>query len=152
MRILLAALTLLATPVLAEEPEHKFEAEGVIVLHPWAKQGPEGLQIFMEVENTGQGELVLKGGASPDGTAAALVGASIKAGESSTTPIPAFPIPAGAEVDFEADSAYLLLKAEANPGDHLDLLLTLEPIGTLEIEVEVFDADTDQHPHAGHNH
>lgn len=161
-RIAFAAL-LIASPLLAEDghkhddhgdqdAHHLAEAEGLRILHAWAREGEA--RIYMEIENTGDHLVTLEGGEVEGLGELALMATPISAAGGEIQPIDEMPIPAGGELALTLDGLFLMLKAPAGwiAGQHIDAHVELHPVGEVEVEVEIFAADTDQHPHAGHNH
>lgn len=155
MRFLAFAALLTATPLFAEDAHHDSHlstAEGIRVLHAWARVGEE--RVYMDIENIGDHDIILLGGESHDGALMALMAAPISASGGDIQPIPAMPIPAGSELPLTPDGLFLMLAEPAGwaEGSHVDAHVIFDPLGELEIEIEVLAADTDQHPHAGHAH
>lgn len=162
--MILAAALLLPLQAMAEDDHdhehaseenfdaHLSEHDGLRVLHPWAVTETDGLRIYLEIENQRSEEIVLKGGESHDGAALAVV--ATRPGTSESDVIGEIPIAAGADMEFAPGELYLLLSPapDVAPGDMIDAHLELDPVGELDIEIEVFPSGTRQHPHAGHNH
>ncbi len=162
MRMLAFAASLAAAlPVFADEDghdadDHLAESGGVRILHAWTTPETDdgAYRIYLEIENVSGGEITLLGGGTEDGGTAELVGLNFAEG-GSTEPLGAFPIPAESELALEPDALFLSLTGLAtvlSEGDELDMHLDLEPIGAIEIHVDVEATGTTRHPHAGHNH
>lgn len=138
------------------DADHKVELSGVTVLHPWSRASEDGTaQVFLELTNGSDSDITLKGAHLHDGGQEAVVmGAPIKAG-GSPTEIGPLPIAAGAEFDLDPEGVYLFLTGldgHRHKGDTFELVLELEPLGEMEILVEVEAHDATQHSHAGHSH
>lgn len=160
-------LPLLLAPVLAggvafaagepaPDAHHRVDAGGVTVLHAWARATRDGsTEIFMDLTNGSGTEITLTGARKePGGLPAVVMGAPIKAGDAAVA-LGRLPIPAGAAFDLDPEGVYLLLSGLDQPlaqGDTFALKLTLEPIGEVEIVVDVEAETAKQHSHAGHMH
>ena len=141
----------------AHEAEENFDAhlaekDGLRILHPWAVVEADGLRIYMEVENQRDSEVVLKGGESHDGADLLLV--ATRPGTNDSDAIDEIPIAAGADMEFAPGELYLVFSPalDVAVGDMVEAHLELEPLGELDIEIEVFPSGSRRHPHAGHNH
>ncbi|KAJ55544.1 hypothetical protein ACMU_12690 [Actibacterium mucosum KCTC 23349] len=157
MRAFAIALMLAATPVLASEDHdddahHLAEAEGIRILHAWAREGEA--RIYMEIENTGEQSVTLEGGEIEGLGELVLMAMPISATGGDIAPIKEMRIRGGGAFALTPEGMFLMLEAPADwtAGQHVDAHVALHPLGEVEIEVEVFAAGTDQHPHAGHNH
>lgn len=177
--LLFAALSLICSPALAadghqhahdgshaSDPAHEHEetgdghhrvdAGGVTILHAWARATDDGsTEIFMELTNGSGSEVTLLGAHMHEtGLEAIVMGAPVKAGDAPVELGP-LPIAAGMEFDLDPDGVYLLLTGLTEPltqGDMFALDLKLEPIGEVEITVDVEVENAMQHSHAGHMH
>ena len=154
--ILLAASAAWAADEHGDDEDHLAEAEGVRVLHAWIEEtrGPEA-RVYLEIENTGSEELILKGGDTGIAGAVTLVGLDFNSGGSTPVPLGELPIPAGNELELTPDGVFLLITDLAKPlaeGEEFEMHIELEPVGEIEIHVDVEAEGTLQHPHAGHNH
>ena len=149
------ALALVATPVLAEEAEHKAEADGVVILHAWtAATDEDHARVYMEIANGNAADIMLLGGSSEVASVIEVHGKAID-GTDKSTAIGAFPIKAGTEFDLDPDGVFLHLDGIKGPlveGEHFDIVVSFDPIGEIEVEVEIEDEDAAGHSHAGHNH
>lgn len=148
---------LLCLPVQAEEThkdqtDHLSEMQGLRVLHPWALLGSDGLQIFLEIENRSGQEVILTGGQSHSGADLVLV--ATRPGFDQSDIVGEIPIADGADMELAPQELYFRLSPAPDyaVGDRVAAHLTLDPLGDLDIEIEIFPVGTDQHPHAGHNH
>ncbi len=154
IRTLLAVTALLAGPALAEGDDHHLsEADGLRILHAWAVEARGGHEIYMEIQNTGDSTVTLAGGETHDGAALVLMATEVSA-QGGAVPIGEIPISGGSDMDLEPGGLYLWLEpaADAAVGDLFEAHVTLDPVGEIEIEVEIMAPGTRQHPHAGHNH
>ncbi|MDF0599252.1 copper chaperone PCu(A)C [Psychromarinibacter sp. C21-152] len=157
----LATLACLSLPAAAQEnhdnhddqDDHLAEADGVRILHAWAVPEDGAVRIYMEIENTGDRTLTLTGGETHDGAALALMATELQA-EGGAVPLGEFPIKAGTEIDLDPGGLYLVLNPASDlaEGDRFAAHVDLEPLGEVEIEVDVLAPGTRQHPHAGHRH
>lgn len=131
---------------------HLSELDGLRVLHPWAIEGPDGLRVYLEIENQQDREIILSGGETHDGTALILV--ATRPGTEQSDAIGEIPIAAGADMELSPGELYLLLSPapDVTVGDMVEAHLAFDPVGELDIEIEVFPSGTRKHPHAGHNH
>ena len=69
--------------------------------------------------------------------------------------IGSFPLKARAEIDLTPDGLFLHvadLSQHLDEGMSFDMHIDIDPIGEVEIVVEVEAADAATHSHAGHNH
>lgn len=139
-----------------QDRHHRTDAGGVTVVHAWARATDTGsTEIFMELTNGTGGEISLTG-AQMHGTGldAVVMGAPVKAGGSPVA-LGTLPIPAGTEFDLDPEGVYLLITGLTQPlaqGDTFELALELEPLGMVEIVVDVEAKNAQQHSHAGHMH
>lgn len=137
------------------DDDHLVEAEGLRIIHGWARasDGPEA-QVFMEIENTRDGAVILTGAEADWAGAAQLMGAPIAA-DSEALPLEEMEIAAGTTFDLTPDTVYMLLTGLDGPleeGDTLEIEVEFAEIGHVEVAVEVEAADARQHSHAGHAH
>ena len=135
---------------------HLAEAGGVRLIHAWtnATRG-DVARVFIEIENTGETEVVLTGGAAGIASSVRLMGAPVQAGATGPVEIGTFPIAAGADITLAPDGLYLELAGldrRLEQGDDFVMHVELEPIGDVEVRVEVEAANARNHSHAGHNH
>ncbi|WP_335949075.1 copper chaperone PCu(A)C [Salipiger bermudensis] len=160
MRTLLLAFALaLPLPSLAETHDHDAphltEIAGLRALHAWtrATSGREAL-VFVELENTGGGSVLLTGaesGIASDGT---LVGFVLKDGQPAWETLASVPLAAGRALHLEPGALAIRLSGLSRAlteGEHFDLHLETDH-GALALHVEVAAADARQHSHAGHSH
>lgn len=138
------------------DAHHKIELQGITVLHPWARASEDGnTEVFLELSNGSDTKITLTGAHLHDGGQKALVtGAPIKAGGAPVV-LGSVPIAAGSEFDLDPEGVYLSLtglEGHLHKGDTFELVLELEPLGEMEIIVEVEAHDATQHSHAGHSH
>ena len=136
--------------------DHKAELDGVTILHAWT-QATDGdsARVFMEIENTGDIAVALHG-AEAHGMAdsVTLVASPIKADAAPET-IGEIEIAAGTEMELVPTGLYLALDGLTEPlhqGESFEMHVEIEPLGEIDIVVEVEAADAKQHSHAGHAH
>ncbi|QPH54701.1 copper chaperone PCu(A)C [Pontivivens ytuae] len=138
-----------------DDDGHLSEVEGVRILHAWTpatRRGPA--PIYFEFENERDAPVMVTGGATDHGEAAAVMGVSLTAGGAPVT-LGEMEILAGDDVDFDAQGVFLMLVEIDEPleeGQSFPLDITVEPVGTIEVQVDVLAADATRHPHAGHVH
>lgn len=146
----------LATVAGAEDSQHLAAKDGVEVLHAWAPAtSHDHARIFMEIANEGAGDVILVRAASEIADEIVLVAIDYTADGSKEQAIGAFPIKAKTEIDLTPDGLFLEVDGLAQPlneGDEFEIRLVFEPIGALDVYVEVEAADATQHSHAGHAH
>lgn len=138
-----------------DHSDHVTRVDGLEILHAWA-QATEGSEarIFMEIANEGDTDLTIRGGDTDIGGAVSVMAISYADG-GKPVDIGTFPLEAGAEIDLTPDGLFLHV---ADLGQHLeqgmsfDMHVDIDPIGEVEIVVEVEAADATIHSHAGHNH
>lgn len=130
---------------------HLSEVAGVRLLHPWGVMHGADLHVYIEIQNGSGKEIVIVGGDSAHGDMS-LVATDPSNGEGQK--IGAIPVAADREMDFAPGELYLLLEdaPDLHEGDHLEAHLKVEPMGEVEIEIEIYAPGTTEHPHAGHNH
>jgi copper(I)-binding protein len=147
-----------ASPAFAAENSntHKTQVQGVEILHPWARATRNGrTQVFLEMLNDSGRELSLRGGAAVDGPGRLRVMASPLRAGGAPVLLDAVPIPAGSDFDLEPEGVYLELdglEGGLEQGAQILLSLDLDPIGTVEITVDVEAENAMQHSHARHSH
>lgn len=172
MRALTLALCLALTPLAAlaheeghghghdhshdNHDDHLAEAEGVRLIHAWtnATRG-DVARVFIEIENTSDTDITLTGGDAEIASSVRLMGAPVQAGATEPVEIGTFPIAAGADITLAPDGLYLELSGldrRLEEGDEFEMHVELEPIGEVEVNVEVESAGARNHSHAGHNH
>lgn len=150
------AITCVGFGAVAEDSDHKAEVDGVVILHAWsqATSGPDA-KVFMEIENEGDAPITLTGGEADEiAGSVKIMGASIRAG-GEPEPLPAMAIEPGSHLELEPEGVYLHLEGlsrKLSEGDEFEMHVLLEPVGEVEIHVEVEAHDASQHSHAGHNH
>ncbi|MEM8958685.1 MAG: copper chaperone PCu(A)C [Pseudomonadota bacterium] len=136
--------------------DHKAELEGVTILHAWA-QATEGdsARVFMEIENSGDVAVALHGADAHEmAESVTLMASPIKAGAAPET-IGEIEIAPGTEMELVPTGLYLALDGLTEPlhqGDSFEMHVEIEPLGEIEIVVEVEAANAKQHSHAGHAH
>lgn len=149
----LVALSL-AVPALAEGDDHHLsEAEGLRIQHAWGVETAGGVQVYMEIENNRDDTVTLTGGATEDGAELVLMATEVSA-QGGTVAIGEIPITGGSEMDLAPGGLYLWLDeaGDVAVGDLVAAHVALNPVGEVEIEIEIMAPGTRQHPHAGHNH
>lgn len=130
---------------------HLSEKAGVRLLHPWGVMQGGALHVYVEIENGAEQEVIVTGGDSADGDLM-LVATDPASGQAEA--IGAMPVAAGREMDFAPDELFLRLDnaPDLHEGDHYDAHIGIEPLGEIEVEIEIYAPGTTEHPHAGHNH
>ncbi len=137
------------------EEEHVFEANGLEIVHPWARAAGAGEETFVFFELHNEGEMDrLVGARSEAAEDIHFVGLTISADGTAVQDVGEIDIPAG---EFAFDPGGLALELHGltmalNEGDHLDLTLEFANAGAIDIEVVVEPANATQHSHAGHSH
>lgn len=139
-----------------EFADHKAELGGVAIIHAWA-QATDGdsARVFMEIENSGDAPVSLHG-AEAHGMAetVTLMASPIKA-DAAPEAIGEIEIAPGTEMELVPTGLYLALDGLTEPlqqGDSFEMHVEIEPVGEIEIVVEVEAANAKQHSHAGHAH
>ncbi|MEL7105584.1 MAG: copper chaperone PCu(A)C [Pseudomonadota bacterium] len=138
-----------------DDGDHVTRVDGLEILHAWA-QATEGdeARIFMEIANEGDADLTIMGGDTDIGGAVTVMAISYSDG-GKPVDIGTFPLKAGAEIDLTPDGLFLHvsdLSQHLDQGMSFDMHVDIDPIGEVEIVVEVEAADAATHSHAGHNH
>ena len=135
--------------------EHVFAANGIEIVHPWARAAGAGEEtfVFFELHNDGAADRLV-GASSAAAEDIHIVGLTMGADGTTVQDVGAIDIPAG---EFAFDPGGLALElhgltAALEQGGHLDLVLEFANAGPIEIEVSVEAADASQHSHAGHSH
>jgi hypothetical protein len=151
----LLAASLAAVPALAEDAAHLAEAEGLRVLHAWARATDTGEAfVFAEIENRGATERLLTGVEAQGASAGRVVGFALKDGQGSWTVLPSIPVAAGGDLDLAPEVLALRLDGLALPlveGGHLDVTFVFDTL-RIPAEAEVLSPDARAHSHAGHSH
>ncbi len=138
-----------------DDDAHLSEVDGVRILHAWTpatRRGPA--PIYFEFENERDEPVFVTGGATDHGDAATVMGVSLTAGGAPVT-LGEMEVQAGDDVDFDAQGVFLMLSEIDDPleeGQSFPLDITIEPVGTVEVQVDVLAEDATRHPHAGHVH
>lgn len=158
MRHLLFATALLApTLVWAEDghDHHLAERDGFRAVHAWtrATDADEAL-VFVDLENTGAGPVLIEGAETAIADSATLVGFTLTEGEPAYTALPPLPVGPGREMHLDPDGMAILLTGltgELSKGDAFEMHLQTS-LGEIGIDVAVEAADARHHSHAGHSH
>eukprot|EP00918_Siedleckia_nematoides_P056486 GHVU01123213.1.p2 GENE.GHVU01123213.1~~GHVU01123213.1.p2 ORF type:complete len:164 (-),score=21.41 GHVU01123213.1:473-964(-) len=137
------------------QQHHVFEANGMEIIHPWARAASEGgdTLVFFEMHSEGQADRLL--GAQTDAADHIhIVGLTMSAEGATVQDVGEIDIPAG---EFAFDPGGLALELHEltmtlKHGDHFNLVLNFANAGPVAIEVAVEPADAGQHSHAGHSH
>jgi len=137
------------------EEQHVFEANGLEVVHPWARAAGAGEEtfVFFELHNEGAPDRLVSA-RSEAAEDIHIVGLTISADGTAVQDVGEIDIPEG-EFAFDPGGLALELhglKMALDEGDHLDLTLEFANAGTVGIEVAVEAANAAQHSHAGHSH
>ena len=161
MRALALAVIAFSTPLAAAEGAHSDDdhlsaKDGVEILHAWTQAtDSDHARVFMEIANEGDVDVVLLGGESDIAEHVHLMGLNYGSNGATEQEIEQFPIKAGAEIDLTPDGLFLELDGLSRvltQGDEFEIHVLFEPIGEIEVHVEVEAAGATQHSHAGHNH
>ncbi len=149
----LLAVSLLSLPLAAPAQEtdpHITEVDGARVLYAWAVPEDDGLQVYMEIENTGSVGLLLTGGETADGGTLALRDTEVTA--AAPVDLSEFPIAPGVSIDLVPGGMYLALDdaPDLSEGDRLNAHIELDPVGDVEIEIDILAPGTRDHPDAEH--
>ena len=156
MRLLSAIIVLLnmATASWAGDDDHLSERDGVRVLHAWTRAtDTDHAEVFMEIENTGHAELSLTGAETDIADDVHIV--AMNHADGKAVDIGALPVPAGSDTLLTPEGVFLELHdldRTLAVGDEFEMHLHLEPLGEIEIHVEVEAANAANHSHAGHSH
>ncbi|MBW4981317.1 copper chaperone PCu(A)C [Mameliella sp. CS4] len=161
MKHLLAALLMMATPVLAEDghdhdaPAHAFEIGGLDILHPWTNATDHGpALLFMELHNEGSAPVEILGARLDSGVEGQLVGFRMKGGEMGFETLPPIPVAPDRQLALAPDGLAIRfdgLQVALEEGHHWQVIL-MTSAGELEIDVMIEADDARQHSHAGHSH
>lgn len=156
---LAAATVLAAAPAFAageDDDDHLAARDGVRVLHAWVNATDDDhALLFMEIENGGSAEVTLTGAATAIADGATLVALPPSGDPGAAEPLGALPIPAGSEMDLAPGGVFFELRGLTQTlveGEAFDVTITLDPIGALDIHVDIEAADATRHSHAGHTH
>ncbi|KAA9005280.1 copper chaperone PCu(A)C [Histidinibacterium aquaticum] len=150
----LAALLVPAAAFAQEDEDHVAERDGLRILHAWTTATERGpAQVYMLIENE-TGETVVLTGARVGEAEAALMAGQLSGGGDAEI-LPMMEVAADSDFDLAPGEVYLELDELPAPlaeGDHLEMELRFDGIEPLDVEVEVFEDGTLEHPHAGHAH
>lgn len=139
-----------------DDDDHLAELEGVSILHAWTRAGRPGERdIYMEIANEGEVDVALAGGETHDGLEAVIIATRYGASGAEAVPLDSFPLAPGAEIDLTPEGLFLRVDGfpdNLEKGDTFEFHVEIEPIGEIEVVVEVEAADATQHSHAGHAH
>ena len=159
MRRALLIAALLPLPALAQEDDHGdhlAEAESLRVLHAWTNAGAEDTaQVYMEIENTGEEPSNLTAASAEGVEMVTFVASPLQAVGGVPETLDGILLPPGVETKLEPRGLYVLLhgvEAPREEGGEVELTLTFEPQGEIEVHVQVEAADATEHSHAGHSH
>lgn len=138
-----------------EDADHLAELEGLRLLHAWtnATDG-DTTQVYVTIENMGDAEVYLTGAATGIAEAARLVAQPMEA-DGDPEQIGTLPLPAGSEMDLEPGGVFIELTGLTETlveGGEFEVIVTLDPLGEVEVHVSVEAEDARQHSHAGHAH
>ncbi len=181
MRLIALALLLLTAPAFAQEAgpgdhageemheddhaegpdhaegdaDHLAELEGLRLLHAWTNATTgDRAEVYLTIENTGDAEVYLTGASTGIAETARLVAQPMKAtGEPEQ--IGTLPVPAGSEMDLEPGGVFIVLTGLTETlveGGEFEVMLTLDPLGEVQVHVQVESEDARHHSHAGHAH
>lgn len=148
------ALTLIATPLVAQEHDHLSEAEGIRILHAWTNAGDTSdMRLYMEIENDRDAPVFLPGAETEAGATGSVVGAAMKA-DGDPMPLPGIEIGAGRDLTLSPDTIYIQFEdaAPREEGNEVALHLLFQNLREVEVHAEILSPDARTHPHAGHAH
>ena len=158
---LLAAAIILITPLTAawsaddDHDDHLSELGGVRVLHAWTRAtDADHAEVFMDIENTGDAELSLISAETDIADEVHILAIDHAAGGKAVD-IDALPISAASETILAPDGVFLELHGldkSLAKGDEFEMHLHLDPLGEIEVHVQVEAANAANHSHAGHSH
>ncbi|WP_297111864.1 copper chaperone PCu(A)C [uncultured Devosia sp.] len=138
-----------------DEEHHVFEANGIEIVHPWARAAATGEEtfVFFELHNEGAADTLL-GASSLAAQDVHIVGLTMSTDGTGVQEVGEIDIPEG---EFAFDPGGLALElhgltAALEQGGHFDLVLNFANAGPVDIEVAVEAANANQHSHAGHSH
>ena len=155
LAILLFSAGCLGGQLAAEEADHVSDIGEIRLLHGWTTATTGDVAgVYFELEHNGTTPAELRGGSSELAKHVHIAAAPIKAG-GMPEEIDVFPLAPGIEFDFGPQSVFLLLEELTAPleeGEHFEVMVDIHPFGMAELEVEIYEAGTTQHSHAGHNH
>lgn len=138
-----------------EFSDHVTRVDGIEILHAWA-QATEGTtgRVFMEIANESAQSVTILGGDTDIGRAVTLMAMDYSDGAKAVD-IGSFPLKAGAEIDLTPDGLFLEiadLAMHLDQGASFKMHIDLDPVGEIEVIVEVEAENASNHSHAGHNH
>jgi copper(I)-binding protein len=152
---LILALPLAATAGEDDHSDHLSELDGLRILHAWTNASEEDhAMVYLEIENTTETELTLLGGEADIAKEVHLMAVDIS-DPSKVLEVEDMPIPAKSAFNLEPGGVFLELHEVSQPrvkGEDFEMHLLIEPLGEVEIHVEIEAADATTHSHAGHNH
>ncbi|MEM8788332.1 MAG: copper chaperone PCu(A)C [Pseudomonadota bacterium] len=138
-----------------DHSDHLARLDGVEVLHAWTRAtSDDSAAVYLEVRNESDAEIRISGGTTDMAASVEVFGASLTAGGDPVS-LDVFPVAAGAAFAFDPGGVFLHLDGlteRLEKGADFAIALSIEPLGTLDITVEVEAANATQHSHAGHNH
>ena len=138
-----------------EFSDHVTRVDGVEILHAWAQATESSVaRVFMEITNEGETDLTLVGGDTEIGGPVTVMAMDYSDGAKAVD-IGSFPLKAGAEIDLTPDGLFLEiadLDMHLDEGASFEMHVELDPMGEIEVVVEVEAEDARTHSHAGHNH
>ena len=155
-RPLALLLVLAATGAVAadNQDDHLSELGDVRVLHAWTTPPENGeVRIYLDIENNGDVGIRLIGAQVQGAGKAVVAGLDFRTEGMPSVEIGAFPVPAGSALQLAPMGPFLLIKGlDPVVGTSFDIDLEFDPLGQLEVHVDVEAEGTKEHPHAGHNH
>ena len=129
--------------------------DGIEILHAWTRATDASeARIYMEISNERDTDVTLLGGDAVVGGAVTVRAMSYTDG-AKPVDIGSFPLKAGSEIDLAPDGLFLEiadLDRALEEGTSFPMHVKLDPIGEIEVIVEVEAEDAGNHSHAGHNH
>ena len=137
------------------DDDHVARVDGIEILHAWTQATESGeARVFMEISNESDGDVTLLGGDTGIGDRV-TVRAMDYTGGAKPVDVGSFPIKAGSEVDLTPDGLFLEiaeLDMHLEQGTSFEMHVEFDPIGEIEVVVEVEAKNASNHSHAGHNH
>ena len=156
--LFLTAVLTVPTVVFAEGDDHSdhvSEIGDVRIIHAWARATDhDHTGVFFEIENNGDVDITLASVVAPIAEHAHIMGAAVKA-DGEPTELEMFPVSAGSHFELEPTGVFIELDGLAghlHKGDEFEMTVVLEPLGAVEVNVEVEAENADTHSHAGRSH
>ena len=137
-----------------EDEDHLAELSGLRLLHAWTNATTDDhAHLYLTIENDGE-EAFLTGASTEIAAEAHIVAQPMDAG-GEPEEIGTLPLPAGSDMALEPGGVFIELHGLTEAlveGGAFEVVLTFDPLGDVEVHVQVEAEDARQHSHAGHNH